>query len=292
MAESAEVVKKDLNENDHIGRTSDSSIEVIEADAQEINRSCVYAVTKHDEQKRVVVIFRGTSNSGDWMKDALIVQKRVKNPAYSESNRLSEDIGLHKGFAKSLLSSHNVEKILSQIKPIMEENPDYKLFVTGHSLGGALATLFGFYVAANDDPIYTTNAPVQVFSASSPRVGDKAFRDSFKYLEERGKLRHARIYNARDKVPMLPYVGGFYKHVGLEIKLRFKGLPLILDYPRYEGWTQSSGSVSYWEQITSTFEAVKFHGCQLIRGRLSAAKAELSETTLDLEYKRMWGLSD
>jgi len=289
VSDSAEVIKKDLNENDHIGRTTDSSIEVIQADPEEVSKSCVYVITKHDEQKRVVVIFRGTSNAGDWVKDALITQRRVRNPASNESNSLNKKIGLHSGFTKALLSSGNVGKILSEVKQILEENPDYKLFITGHSLGGALATLFGFYVAANDDPIYFTNGPVQIFSASSPRVGDKAFREAFKYLEERGKLRHGRIYNARDKVPMLPYLGGFYKHVGLAIKLRPKRV--ILDYPRYEGWAQST-SVSFINQLTSTFEAVKFHGCQLIRDRLLAAKDELAETTLDLEYKRMWGFLD
>mmetsp|Transcript_26361 Transcript_26361/g.60729 ORF Transcript_26361/g.60729 Transcript_26361/m.60729 type:complete len:321 (-) Transcript_26361:476-1438(-) len=291
VAESAEVVHKDLSENDNIGRTSDSVIEVIQADIEEVSRSCVYAITKHEEQKRVVVIFRGTSNSGDWVKDALIMQKKVINPASNESNGLKEKLGLHGGFAKSLLESGNVQKILSEVKPILEENPDFKLFITGHSLGGALATLFGFYVAANDDPIYSKNGPIQIFSASSPRVGNKAFRDSFKYLEERGKLRHARIYNARDKVPLLPYVGGFYKHVGIAIKLRFRDLPIALDYPRYEGWIQST-RVPFWEQVTSTLEAVKFHGCGLIRNRLLAAKNELATTTLELEYKRMWGLSD
>jgi len=290
VAESAKVIQKDLNENDNIGRTTDSLIEVIQADPEEVSKSCVYAITKHDEQKRVVVIFRGTSNAGDWVKDALITQSRVINPASNESNRLKEKIGLHSGFTKALLSSGIVEQILSEVKPILEENPDYKLFITGHSLGGALATLFGFYVAANDDPIYFTNGPVQIFSASSPRVGNKAFRETFKYLEERGKLRHARIYNARDEGPMLPYAGGFYKHVGLEIKLRPKRVH-ILDYPRYEGWTQTT-SISWTELFTSTLEAIKFHGCQLIRNRLLAAKDDLAGTTLDLEYKRMWGLSD
>ena len=123
-------------------------------------------------------------------------------------------------------------------------------------------------------------------------IRDKSFRDSFKYLEERGKMRHARIHNARDKVAMLPYVGGFYKHVGLELKLRHKDFPIRLDYPRYEGWTQSSKTVSFWEQVRSTLEAVKYHGCQLVRKRLKSSKDFLSATTLEIEYRRMWGLTD
>lgn len=288
VAESAKVVENDLSDADNIGRTSDSSIEFLQADEEDTDRSCVYAITKHEEQKRVVVIFRGTSSSGDWLKDILILQRQLTNPAKDTGSNLAAKVGIHKGFANALLRkgknpTGHVEEILSEVKQVMEENPTYKLFITGHSLGGALATLFGFYVASNDDPIYFNNGPVQVFSVSSPRVGNKAFRETFKYLEERGKIRHARIYNARDKVAMLPYVGGFYKHVGLELKLRFKHLAIRLDYPRYEGWTQQSSSVSMWQQIMALPEAVKFHGCKLARDRLKSAKDSLSATTLENE---------
>ena len=74
VAESHEVVNTDIRDSDNIGRTSDSHIESIQADEEDVSRSCVYAITRHEEQKRIVVIFRGTSNSGDWIKDALITQ--------------------------------------------------------------------------------------------------------------------------------------------------------------------------------------------------------------------------
>lgn len=296
VKESAEVIHADLGEGDHFGRTSDSEIVALHADVEARKRSCVYTITKHEEQKRVVVIFRGTSNTGDWIKDGLIIMKKIANPVDKIDGAPSEEkIGLHLGFARALLKDGknplgHVKNLMKEVKDVMEEHPTYKLFVTGHSLGGALATLFGFYVAASDDPIYTKNAPVRVFSVSSPRVGDRGFRFAFKALEERGKLRHARIYNARDKVPMLPYMGGAYKHVGLELKLRRIGMPLRMDYPRYEGWKAQSKSVSLWQQIKSSLDAVRFHGCPLIRERLRELKERLSETTLEEEYKKMWGI--
>jgi len=297
VAESAKVCQNDLSDADNIGRTSDSSIEVIHADKGDTARSCVYAITKHEEQKRIVVIFRGTSSSGDWLKDILISQNHLANPMTSKASKVAAKVGIHSGFANALLRNDEeptgyLKQILGEVKQVMEENPTHKLFITGHSLGGALATLFGFYVASNDDPIYTKNGPVQVYSVSSPRTGNKAFRETFKYLEQRGKIRHARIYNARDKVAMLPYVGGFYKHVGLGVKLRFKDLPIRLDYPRYEGWVMESNTVSLWQQIIAIPEAVKFHGCQLVRNRLKSAKDSLSATTLEIEYKKMWGITD
>jgi len=293
VVESARVYKNDLSDAENIGRTGDSSIEFLHADEEDRLRSCVYAITKHEAQKRIVVIFRGTSSSHDWLKDSLIFQKSLTNPVRSDN--LPAYVGIHKGFANALLMEGNehtghVEEILREVKGVMEENPTYKLFITGHSLGGALATLFGFYAAANDDPIYTNNGPVQVYSVSSPRAGNKAFLQSFKHLEERGKLRHARIYNARDKVSMLPYMGGSYKHVGLGVKLRFKNLPIRLDYPLYEGWRLQSSTITLRQHILAIPEAVRFHGMALVRDRLKLSKDALLATTMENEYKKMWGI--
>jgi hypothetical protein len=110
----------------------------------------------------------------------------------------------------------------------------YRLGVTGHSLGAALATLFGFY-AATDQRILQNGKPVEVFSFASPFVGDHQFRTAFKLLEREGKLVHARIVNEHDFVPMLPFISPkvdfeeklttesfdvtLYKHVGLQIFL-------------------------------------------------------------------------
>jgi hypothetical protein len=81
----------------------------------------------------------------------------------------------------------------------------HRLGVTGHSLGAALATLFGFY-AATDQRVLQNGKPVELFSFASPFVGDDQFRTAFKMLEHEGKVVHARIVNPHDFVPMLPII--------------------------------------------------------------------------------------
>jgi predicted lipase len=65
-----------------------------------------------------------------------------------------------------------MEEIFDKVDAIGKEMaPDgsYKLCITGHSLGGALATLFGFYVAAK--PRFSNLKNVYTWTYAAPRVG-------------------------------------------------------------------------------------------------------------------------
>jgi hypothetical protein len=128
----------------------------------------------------------------------------------------------------------------------------HRLGVSGHSLGAALATLFGFY-AASDLRILEKVKPVQVYSFASPYVGDRRFRTAFKLLEREGKIVHARFVNDHDFVTMIPFISPkvdleqrltfkswdikSYKHVGLQIFLAQaeENKAASVDYPFKEG---------------------------------------------------------
>ena len=74
------------------------------------------------------------------------------------------------------------------------------LWITGHSLGGAMATLASVRLASEG---YKVRA---VYTYGSPRVGDRFFRDSY-------RLANYRFVNDNDLVPHLPF-RWCYKHVG------------------------------------------------------------------------------
>lgn len=79
--------------------------------------------------------------------------------------------------------SGKCEIILEQIAILFEQYPGYHLYVTGHSLGGALATLFAFEAAASTDP--RIPKPVTCISVASPKCGNLEFRNAFQVRFEK-----------------------------------------------------------------------------------------------------------
>ena len=130
-------------------------------------------------------------------------------------------------YLKQLFFFLSYLKILKSVTEQLKENPDYEVFVTGHSLGAALATLCGFEFAHNID------AKITVVSFASPRVGNQKFKEVFDAKEN---LKHYRVTNNRDLITAAPMI--FYKHVGTNIALSENKCEL---YKNYEyGWFKFS----------------------------------------------------
>jgi alpha-beta hydrolase superfamily lysophospholipase len=55
--------------------------------------------------------------------------------------------------------------------------PDYNIYMTGHSLGGALSTLLAFKLAALEDA--RVNKPITCLTIASPRVGNLDLQRAF-----------------------------------------------------------------------------------------------------------------
>lgn len=115
------------------------------------------------------------------------------------------------------------EIIIDQIKQVFADHPDYRLYVGGHSLGGALATVFAFECAAavaDDIP-----KPVTCITSGAPKVGNIRFLNAFQKLEEDGKIRCLHVANYRDIVtlspplPMCCCYGHHFRRVGIHLTL-------------------------------------------------------------------------
>ena len=129
----------------------------------------------------IVICFRGTEETGN----DIIADLRVW-PINSKKGRV------HKGFVGE------VKKILDRIEiTINQMRHNKKLYITGHSLGGAMATITASELE-NVDILCTFG---------SPRVGWSKFIKNI-------PCQHYRYVNNNDIVPSVPPKAFFYTHHG------------------------------------------------------------------------------
>ena len=120
------------------------------------NDDLVYAIGFDKLRKRVTLAFRGSVTPTDFKKDAMVSLNKQPNPVAGIDYNQSKEIGIHHGFYEYLLSprengKNKYQEIMGHVEALFSDSDrqkNYKLYVTGHSLGGALATLFSLHAAA------------------------------------------------------------------------------------------------------------------------------------------------
>lgn len=140
-----------------------------------------------------LLAFRGTepTNWNDWKTDLNIARERYQLGSLNAGK-------IHSGFKKAL------EQVQTRIAEARQRHTDRQVYVTGHSLGGALAVLW----AASQSEHPTRIAGVYTFGA--PRVGTPAFAQGYNALF---KDKTFQIQNRLDHVPKVPN-RYFWRHVG------------------------------------------------------------------------------
>ncbi|GFR44840.1 hypothetical protein Agub_g6182, partial [Astrephomene gubernaculifera] len=109
--------------------------------------------------------------------------------------------------------------------------PVWRVLVTGHSLGGALATLAAYELAERRTPARSRQS-ISLYTFGAPRVGNRAFAAEFD-----GLVPDAwRVTNSNDIIPSVPRLMG-YCHVGRAVRLGADGRLRV-------GRRNSSGSSS------------------------------------------------
>ena len=111
---------------------------------------------------------------------------------------------------------------------------DIGIWVTGHSLGGALATMMGAEILRRIDA--GENYKLKgVYTFGSPRVGNNAFHAKFTKAAAASGTRVVRFRNGDDIVTAVPGLLLEYKHVGTLAHLSEDGLELPEKDPKYTG---------------------------------------------------------
>jgi triacylglycerol lipase len=158
-----------------------------------------------ESDDKVILVFRGTVTQEDIAKDfniSLVPFNLVSNGGTVHEGFLSIYIDINKG---QLFSARDfIFKTLQTI------DPKKSLYITGYSLGGAVATLSALDIAVNTK----FKNPV-VYSFGSPRVGNDIFVSTF----NKTISNSFRIINDYDIVPSLPPGLLGYHHVKEKVRI-------------------------------------------------------------------------
>ena len=169
--------------------------------------------------RELFIILRGTITSSEWKNNVIAVPTSSINGAtnlgmvHAGFNRMfnathKEVSELHLGRIDAptpdFYGAPNLPERSGSIKEFIAEtviNADwhrrgYRIYIAGHSLGGALAMLAGFQLLTHDYSAYKDILSVCTFG--SPRVGNQDFCDWFRECDV------VRYANTEDVVPTVP----------------------------------------------------------------------------------------
>jgi len=251
---------------------------------------CVYGVLKDDENKRIIVVFRGSTDlsTRDWQTNFSAQLTGMTTPKLMVDRlegRLKERVHVHRGFYNYIFNNKRAkgdqryDMILNDIKPIVEKG--YKIYVTGHSLGAALSSLLAFKLAGSDKAWIPK--PITCISYASPFVGASGFRTAFTQLEKMGLIRYLRVTNNYDTIPTLPPFSlglrkRFLKHVGINLRLSKKSF--ILAHPNTSGFVNALRN----SMLKPFWSVLKYHGLETHEKRMDIQKETLQKMHLNDLY--------
>ena len=157
-----------------------------------VDGSMIGYVLIHD--RTAVIVFRGTDNKVDWLVNLASTTSPTPNGH------------IHRGFSGAY------RPLLPQVESVLEENSTERVWITGHSLGGALAL-----VSAHD----LLDKPVEIAGVVTFGQPAVAKHDLAGHLDQELIGKYARFVNHKDIVPRVPIT---FKPCGRLVWFTDKGL--------------------------------------------------------------------
>jgi len=181
-------------------------------------------IAENKERKELFVVLRGTITSEEWRNNfsAKLTSNygidsklglvhagfnSIFTSSYSDRIRSTRGLPSRIGRKLGLYKDPIPERRPSIAQDLLEEivNKDwhrqnYRIYITGHSLGGALAMLAGQYILSQDQKDYKDRLSICTFAA--PRVGNREFAQWFNDVDV------VRYVNSEDIVPSVPPATG------------------------------------------------------------------------------------
>lgn len=168
------------------------------------------------------IVFRGSESDFDWKTNfeyrqeqaefsETVIQDEIVAPQEQEKiypypGESSSGATMHRGFVRAYFSVRN------QLHDYVRNHSITSVALTGHSLGGALATLGAVDIQYN---FANQVSSLELYTFGAPKVGNDGFRDSF----NRRVPNSYRFVYGMDLVPELPRWWQGYRHVDQEFRI-------------------------------------------------------------------------
>jgi len=180
---------------------------------------------KAEDAKLIVLAFRGTEpfNARDWITDidlsCLYMGKLgYVHIGFLKALGIQDETDYQKGFPKELDVKPDQPiayyTLREELKSLLRKHKSAKIVITGHSLGGALATIFPTLLGMHDQNDVLESL-LGVLTFGQPRVGDAGFRDYVNSLMGSSYYRMVYRFDIVPRVPLdIPRIAPF-KHGGI-----------------------------------------------------------------------------
>ncbi|KAJ9063796.1 hypothetical protein DSO57_1037145 [Entomophthora muscae] len=167
-------------------------------------------VTTNNVRREIVISFRGTHSIKNWIQNLNFIHADFDTVKYAR---------VHAGFKSC--SDGLTPLYLPSVRHILQ-NPEFanfKLVLTGHSLGGAIAVLSTLNLQKALDMPWSRLA---VYTYGQPRIGNSFFSNYVNSLP----LSMTRVVNENDPIPHLPPLPFMYLHQHTEVHIN-NGVPKV-----------------------------------------------------------------
>jgi len=163
-----------------------------------------------------IMVFRGTQRTAEWIGNVYAVQQDYVDP--NTGNSLGR---MHTGFRRIADSIINP----LAVDAVKQINPNKPCYVSGHSLGSALATILALDIALR---VPELQPQLQVYVYATPRVGNPEFVRSYARILP----NTFRITNLADPIPTMPptKLRTEFVHVGEEWAFISQGGDLVSNH--------------------------------------------------------------
>ena len=204
-----------------------------------VTEALVTTSLTEDGELVLTISFEGSQDLlDDWMRDTFgaarngvhvgvdtAMQRFIRYYVNNESRGMNVSLKNEYG---EIEGRYSLKQLLEEVK----NNPNARLRITGHSLGGAMAQYFTYY-AIDQMGVGTDQVETYTFASLVP------FTDEF--VQKHPNLQEAKIYNVIDVRDLVPDVGvTAEKNVMINLEDRMWGLP---------GLPQAA-----WNHATSLYE--------------------------------------